>query len=361
MSKILHLEHVEDYLFTGNFNQACDVLGSMCDKLSGKKQPHTIISGKYDGAPAIVFGIHPENGKFFVGTKSVFNKRIPKICYGEEDIIAFYGDKRELCGKLITVFNELSYEYFGFGTLPTGVFQGDLMFTRESKHVDDRTVFFTPNTITYRVNKKSTLGEHILGATMGIVVHTEYVGPILSEVRSRPADHSGFRNSEAVLFIDPMISVNEPMMSRLQYDTIVDSLIFCESTNQAIVDKTIYVRHHEMLKKFVNYCVRIGEIHPEVEMYDTFLRNREMKELCRDVQDKRPQFVAIFSVHRHLIYCKSLILKVLNVQSAFFTEVNGKPMSGEGLVVTYHGVPCKMVDRVEFSRHNFANNRFTKA
>ena len=29
---------------------------------------------KWDGAPAIICGINPENGKFFVGTKSVFNK-----------------------------------------------------------------------------------------------------------------------------------------------------------------------------------------------------------------------------------------------------------------------------------------------
>ena len=35
---------------------------------------------KWDGAPAIICGVNPENGKFFVGTKSVFNKT-PKINY----------------------------------------------------------------------------------------------------------------------------------------------------------------------------------------------------------------------------------------------------------------------------------------
>ena len=36
-------------------------------------------------APAIVCGINPENNKFFVGTKSVFN-RTPKINYTVSDI-----------------------------------------------------------------------------------------------------------------------------------------------------------------------------------------------------------------------------------------------------------------------------------
>ena len=44
------------------------------------------LSTKWDGAPAIVFGTNPENGQFFVGTKSVFNKRQVKINYDYEDI-----------------------------------------------------------------------------------------------------------------------------------------------------------------------------------------------------------------------------------------------------------------------------------
>ena len=42
---------------------------------SGKGTNMTV---KWDGAPAIICGVNPENGKFFVGTKSVFNKN-PKV------------------------------------------------------------------------------------------------------------------------------------------------------------------------------------------------------------------------------------------------------------------------------------------
>ena len=51
------------------------------------------LSLKIDGAPAVVFGTHPENGKFFVGTKSVFNKKKDMICYSIEDIFKKYDRK----------------------------------------------------------------------------------------------------------------------------------------------------------------------------------------------------------------------------------------------------------------------------
>ena len=47
----------------------------------------TRLSVKWDGAPAIVWGTNPSNGQFFVGTKSVFNKRQVKINYTVDDIV----------------------------------------------------------------------------------------------------------------------------------------------------------------------------------------------------------------------------------------------------------------------------------
>ena len=38
-----------------------------------------------------MWGTNPENGQFFVGTKSVFNKKKIMICYSPDDIEKFYG------------------------------------------------------------------------------------------------------------------------------------------------------------------------------------------------------------------------------------------------------------------------------
>ena len=90
--KNTHLEHLEDEILNsgtaGGFN-AVTFLRQFSDMLSGKKTDLNITT-KWDGAPAIVCGTEPVSGRFFVGTKSVFNKVNPKICFDDTDVDRFY-------------------------------------------------------------------------------------------------------------------------------------------------------------------------------------------------------------------------------------------------------------------------------
>ena len=72
--KNIHLQHPEDSILTGELS-ALNVFINPSH-----------LSVKFDGRPAIVWGTHPQNGKTFVGTKSVFNKKKIKINYTVEDI-----------------------------------------------------------------------------------------------------------------------------------------------------------------------------------------------------------------------------------------------------------------------------------
>ena len=90
--KNTHMEHLEDEIINNGVSGATTViqfLSSLKDMLSGGKSK-TNITVKWDGAPAIFAGINPENGKFFVATKSLFNKT-PKINYTVADIDANHG------------------------------------------------------------------------------------------------------------------------------------------------------------------------------------------------------------------------------------------------------------------------------
>ena len=80
-------------------------LRSIRDMLSGKSKKKVDLHVKWDGAPAVFAGINPENGKFFVGTKSIFNKT-PKINYTNADIDANHGGG--LADKL-----KVALKYFG--------------------------------------------------------------------------------------------------------------------------------------------------------------------------------------------------------------------------------------------------------
>ena len=81
--KNTHLEHLEDDIINrcskGGVN-AINFLNSVRNMLAGNIGGKLNMSVKWDGAPAVFCGTNPENGKFFVGTKSVFNKT-PKINY----------------------------------------------------------------------------------------------------------------------------------------------------------------------------------------------------------------------------------------------------------------------------------------
>ena len=76
-----HLEHLEDDIInrgTKGGENAINFLKSIRNMLAGSSNKKVNMTVKWDGAPAIICGTNPENGKFFVGTKAVFNKN-PKI------------------------------------------------------------------------------------------------------------------------------------------------------------------------------------------------------------------------------------------------------------------------------------------
>src|SRR5210317_761132 len=120
--KNTHLEHLEDDIInrgaTGGEN-AVNFLKAVRNMLAGSDKG-TNMTVKWDGAPAIICGINPENGKFFVGTKSVFNKT-PKVNYTVSDIKRNHAG--DLATKLIIALTELKKLNI------RDVLQGDLLFT----------------------------------------------------------------------------------------------------------------------------------------------------------------------------------------------------------------------------------------
>ena len=87
-AKNVHMEHIEDSIFnegSEGVNSAIAFLSSVTEMLSGNAKSGVNVTVKWDGAPAVFAGINPENGKFFVATKSIFNVN-PKLNYTKADI-----------------------------------------------------------------------------------------------------------------------------------------------------------------------------------------------------------------------------------------------------------------------------------
>ena len=129
-----HLTHLEELVLTqgqDGYNQAKSFLYELIKNLKGEDNSIKNVSVKWDGAPALFTGINPDNGQFFVGTKSVFNKE-PKINYTPQDVDRNHGHAPGLAVKL-----KLALQY-----LPplgiTGILQGDFMFDNNEVETNEK-------------------------------------------------------------------------------------------------------------------------------------------------------------------------------------------------------------------------------
>ena len=145
--KNLHLEHLEDEIINNGIDggrAAINFVRSLRDMMKGNSKSKVNMTVKWDGAPAIWAGKHPEDGRFFVAKKSLFNKE-PLFYTSESEI----KNASELSGDLETKFLE-SYKYLSKLSWGDKIFQGDLMFTDNDKKeqtIDDVDyITFQPNT-----------------------------------------------------------------------------------------------------------------------------------------------------------------------------------------------------------------------
>ena len=182
--KNLHLEHLEDEIL--NFGiaggrGAINFLQSLRDMFAGGSPRGINVTVKWDGAPAVFAGHHPETGKFFVATKSLFRKRNAEgaAYYTNADIDADKGG--ELAAKLkvsLAEFSKLGMKE---------ILQGDLMFTDDvdTTDIDGESHYtFQPNTILYAVPVDSKIGKQINKAKIGVVWHTTYKGSTVDDLKA---------------------------------------------------------------------------------------------------------------------------------------------------------------------------------
>jgi hypothetical protein len=184
MSKNTHLEHLEDSILLDGKQGVVDAfkfLDLLSQTFSGEGTNQFKITTKWDGAPAIFCGQYPGYDKFFVGTKSIFNKDA-KINFTDDDVDVNHGHAPGLVAKL-----KDALEYFPKLKIK-GVAQGDLLFTDDKKTeiIDGKKcITFRPNTITYAIPEDSELYEKAKKAKIGVVFHTTYTGNTIESLSAK--------------------------------------------------------------------------------------------------------------------------------------------------------------------------------
>lgn len=372
--KLKHLEHAEDHVIHGGqagFSHAYHNLKDVHDRLTGKENA-TKVTMKYDGSPSVIFGTNPENGRFFVATKSAFNKN-PKINYTPEDIEKNHGHAPGLVEKL-----KAALEHLPKTTPKKGVFQGDIMHTKGDVKTHGSKVKFTPNTITYSADKNSEHGKAALNSQIGVAVHTAYKGKTLQDMKAQYAPElNTFKNHKDV----HLISTEHPL-DQMNYDP-KDQQKFAKHMKAAAMlhkatkeDTFNAVAHHQLpLKTYINSTIRHGT-NPSISGYVQHLTAAHQKKIdsvksdkakaqktalaqadLQHVQTNRQGFNRVLQMHRHLQKAKNVLVNTLSSNSEFEHSINGKKAKPEGFVAVRHNRPTKLVDRREFSAANFNKDK----
>ena len=384
--KNTHLEHLEDDIINrgskGGEN-ALNFLKSVRNMLAGSGKG-TNMTVKWDGAPAIICGINPENGKFFVGTKSVFNVT-PKINYTARDIAR--NQSGVVADKLRVCLANLSRLHI------KGILQGDLLFTTgdlKGINIDgEKMVSFTPNTITYAVPMASDLGRRIMKAKMGIVFHTQYSGKSMKSLSASFGTVRGSSNrnvflasaaykSTAVMFSKSELSRFDAQIRMAEGSLRKAAPILNLMSKNISDDLSVGYR----LKTYFNYYIKnsnsdMGKVATMQKQFRDYYENyinmeidsrktpRGKEKFIKAKKDNlqfidRNRTALYFAIASHITLgnCKNTLLQKMNqIQSIgnFIRTSKGYRVTApEGYVaVDRVAGAVKLVDRLEFSRQNF--------
>ena len=394
--KRTHLEHIEDIVITDGYaggQAVVEYFRGLLLTLKGSSSEAMSVSVKWDGAPAVVCGINPENGRFFVGTKSVFAQNA-KVNYTKKDIAKNHGTE-ELGQKLLKCLVHLKKINI------QGVVQGDLLYTDEDitrKNIGGKPhITFTPNQITYAVPEGTDLAKQIDAAKVGIIFHTSYVGDKLSDMNAQAGvDVESFSQNSAVFFDnasykDVSGSAKFTDEETKQFFNGIEKL---ESLLNAVPRdlSTVLGQNIDFVPTFqlyINAMVKQGQVPTNVNKFlqgfkkfyvdrmqqqISGLKAQKALQLRQDKIKQMPVFLnrakkplqAMLTFYKAVQTMKAFVLRKMNQAMAIgsFTQTDSglEATEPEGFVaVDKAGNAVKLVDRLGFSRRNLtAISKFKK-
>jgi hypothetical protein len=388
--KNLHLEHLEDNIINFGIDggrQSITFLQELRNMLKGNSSGRVNMTVKWDGAPAIFCGPHPETDKFFVAKKSLFNKE-PKFYTSEQEI----KDAPELSGELESKFLD-SFKYLSKLGMKQ-ILQGDLMFTNDKKSTSmdgKKFITFQPNTILYAVEADSAVGKEMNSAKLGIVFHTTYSGSSIDTLSASFGAKLPSKNSD--VWMDDATYKDTTGYGNMTATETLKLTKSLENTGRAfhgITKKDLkkFMDIQQTLtskgaagasyKTYTNSLIRAGKWNPNGQDYmnhvETYWRDKIVakikteknkiikeqigKDIMRDLNTIRAMVDNLTHFQGYIITAKQLIINALNrvksVGTFKQTDTGFEVVNPEGYVaIDSDGSAVKLVDRMEFSQNNF--------
>ena len=390
-AKNLHLEHLEDEIINQGIDGgrgAINFLQGLRDMLKGNSNSSVNMTVKWDGAPAIFCGKHPETGQFFVAKKSLFNKT-PLFYTSEQEI----NDASELSGQLKEKFLT-SFKYLSKLSWNT-IMQGDLMYTNDKKmtKIDGKSfITFQPNTIMYAVDIDSKLGKTIASSKMGIVFHTTYSGSTIEDLGASFGANTSSLGSSSDVWVDDAtykdVSGNSTMTAKetLKLTQVLSGVGksfhgITKKDLQKFMELQSTINQKGAGASYKTYCnaqIRGGSFKPTyagyMKHFENYWRDKvvgkvkmeKTKEIKREIGEQLynelralNKFITnLTKFMEGLVVAKQIIIVALNrvksIGTFKKTATGFEVVNPEGYVaIDKTGSAVKLVDRMEFAYNNF--------
>lgn len=385
----LHMTHADEDLFERGDAGAKAAIEFLRDFSNTVGTNHASMTVKWDGAPALFAGYDPEDGEFFVGTKSVFAKN-PKIYKTSKDISD--NESGGKAQKLQVALKELA----SVGIPKDTVLQGDMLFTSGDQKYEtidgERYLTVHPNTIVYAWPAKSDVAKRIRNANMGIIWHTSYSGKgsLANYSASFGVDISKLKTTRNVFMDDAYfkgadIGFDDTELRAFNsYINKAERLVGGFDKIVKIMDSIPKANQGAGVKTFINSKIRAGHLpNPRTAAKDYIVylkqywedkvvskvkseaaiqtKRAALKQLIDDLNKNMSTLVKSFQYVDEITKAKMMAINKLNMinnQKAFVLTKDGfKVTEPEGYVAinTEKGEAVKFVDRLNFSHFNFSS------
>lgn len=362
------IAHAEDLVF---YEGSAGALRALNNIANLNKSRHT-LSIKWDGKPALIFG-RDEEGTFIMTDKSGFTAK------GYNGRVTSPSDlKKMIMGRKISGDPAGRQEYANTlarlwpmveKTVPAG-FQGyilgDLMYFTTPNLNKDGYYEFTPNTVTYEVDKASDLGKQIGKSKAGIAVHTYFSSPDASGYPLLTT--AGLNTNGPVMVLGPDIKQDAP----LQIDkTDITQIRNYVKQTAASVDKLLNASAlaagkmtglPDIFYAFVNAMTKTQSLSNLAEKFLPWVdANPKISEpmkakIAEYIEANKAGFVAMFSIFDVITTLKVNTIRQLDAHDGPVRSHIAGVRGHEGYVNTDPAGNIKMVNRLGFSASNFAGN-----
>lgn len=330
------------------------------------QRPGFSLTIKYDGSPSIVVGNDPADGKFFVATKGIFNKK-PVVYKSHEDLKQISSEG--LRKTMLILFEELSKEHFGMIT------QGDLMWLPEDLTWSGDRLRFRTNTLSYEI--KYSWEIDLAKDSIGVAWHTSYFGQSLGSLKVADSlflplsksKRSNLFNVSTYAYVKQhwvptkdRLAEHEQRIDFIEMSTVSLPSDFPEKA-QLLVKRffaqNLDLKPSKFMPSLLSFVNEYYTAEFEKRKSPRGMSNVAIEEfrVTSWIENIRKELYTLYSAYKEIVALKHDLISYYDVSCRYQAYTpNGMPTGQEGYVIKQGEIITKLVNRPIFTEANRLNS-----